>query len=73
VKSPMYATGVGLVINGLQEAEHMVKKNKHQLDEVKGKETQTPVGDDERPKSRNWLDFIKKSLVDDGGDQNLNG
>ncbi len=72
VKSPMYATGVGLVINGLQEAEYMAKKNKHKLDEVKGKETQTPVVDDERPKpTRNWLDFIKKSLVDDGGDSNL--
>lgn len=72
VKSPMYATGVGLVINGLQEAEYMAKKNKHKLDEVKGKETQTPVVDDERPKpTRNWLEFIKKSLVDDGGDSNL--
>lgn len=72
VKSPMYATGVGLVINGLQDAEYMSKKNKHQLDELKGKESETPVGGGERPKiTRNWLEFIKKSLVDDGGDSNL--
>jgi cell division protein FtsA len=74
VKSPMYATGVGLVINGLQEAEHMVKKNRHQLDEIKEKQPEPTVGGSEVPKpTRNWLDFIKKSLVDDGGDQNLNG
>jgi cell division protein FtsA len=74
VKSPMYATGVGLVINGLQEAEHMVKKNRHQLDEIKEKQPEPTVGGSGVPKpTRNWLDFIKKSLVDDGGDQNLNG
>jgi cell division protein FtsA len=74
VKSPMYATGVGLVINGLQEAEHMVKKNKHQLEEIKEKQPEPPVGGGETPKpTRNWLEFIKKSLVDDGGDSNLNG
>lgn len=72
VKSPMYATGVGLVINGLQEAEYMVKKNKHQLNEIKEKQPEPLVGGGETPKpSRNWLDFIKKSLVDDGGDSNL--
>jgi cell division protein FtsA len=70
VKSPMYATGVGLVINGLQDAEYMAKKNKHQLEEVKPTGPEKPEGGDEKPR-RNWLDFIKKSLVDDGGDQNL--
>ncbi len=74
VKSPMYATGVGLVINGLQEAEHMVKKNKHQLEEIKEKQPEPTVGGSDGSKpTRNWLEFIKKSLVDDGGDQNLNG
>jgi cell division protein FtsA len=75
VKSPMYATGVGLVISGLKNAEYLAKKNKHALGEVKPGPT---GGDDVGTKapgffSGRWLEFIKKSLVDDGGDSNLNG
>jgi cell division protein FtsA len=76
VKSPMYATGVGLVISGLKDAEYMAKKNKHLLDEVKTKTVdEQPIADtkERTPFGGRWLDFIKKSLVDDGGDQNLNG
>jgi cell division protein FtsA len=75
VKSPMYATGVGLVISGLKDAEYLAKKNKHTLGEVKPEPTGGPDNGTERPGffGGRWLDFIKKSLVDDGGDQNLNG
>ena len=74
VKSPMYATGVGLVINGLQAAEYLAKKNQHKLEDVKStpkEDTSKPVKDP-RP-IRSWLDIIKKTLVDDGGDDSLNG
>jgi cell division protein FtsA len=73
VKSPMYATGVGLVISGLKDAEYLAKKNKHELAEVKTDTIPEPVaGSKERSLfGGRWLDFIKKSLVDDGGDQNL--
>ncbi|MFM7017075.1 MAG: cell division protein FtsA [Bacteroidota bacterium] len=74
VKSPMYATGVGLVIKGLQDAEYLAAKNKHKLDEIKTPEV--PVGE-EKPKSPflrgKWFDFFKDSLVDDGGDSTFNG
>jgi len=76
VKSPMYATGVGLVISGLKDAEYLAKKNKHLLDEVKAKPVDEQPTADSKERSLfggRWLDFIKKSLVDDGGDQNLNG
>jgi cell division protein FtsA len=75
VKSPMYATGVGLVISGLKNAEYLAKKNKHALGEVKPEPTGGTDGGTKGPGffSGRWLEFIKKSLVDDGGDSNLNG
>ena len=75
VKSPMYATGVGLVISGLKNAEYVAKKNKHALGEVKPEPTGGPDVGTKGPGffSGRWLEFIKKSLVDDGGDSNLNG
>jgi cell division protein FtsA len=75
VKSPMYATGVGLVISGLKDAEYLAKKNKHELGEVKPEPIGDPVGGSKAPSifGGRWLEFIKKSLVDDGGDSNLNG
>ena len=75
VKSPMYATGVGLVICGLKDAEDIEKRTQHQLANDKSIPTEdpTPQPPTRTPFGRNWLDFIKKSLVDDGGDSNLNG
>jgi cell division protein FtsA len=75
VKSPMYATGVGLVISGLKNAEYLAKKNKQTLGEVKPEPTGGTDGGTKGPGffSGRWLEFIKKSLVDDGGDSNLNG
>jgi cell division protein FtsA len=75
VKSPMYATGVGLVISGLKDAEYLAKKSKHELGEVKPEPTGGTDGGTKAPGffSGRWLEFIKKSLVDDGGDSNLNG
>jgi cell division protein FtsA len=75
VKSPMYATGVGLVISGLKDAEYLAKKNKHELGEVKPEPIGDSVGGSKAPSifGGRWLEFIKKSLVDDGGDSNLNG
>jgi len=71
VKSPMYATGVGLVIKGLQDAEYNAARDKHQVD-VKpdsGKKTEP-----EKPLvSGSWFDIFKKSLVDDGSDTSFNG
>jgi cell division protein FtsA len=71
VKSPMYATGVGLVIKGLQDAEYNAARDKHQVD-VKpdsGKKTEP-----EKPLVRGgWFDIFKKSLVDDGSDTSFNG
>jgi cell division protein FtsA len=75
VKSPMYATGVGLVISGLKNAEYLEKKIKQTLGEVKPEPTGGTDGGTKGPGffSGRWLEFIKKSLVDDGGDSNLNG
>ncbi len=70
VKSPMYATGVGLVIKGLQDAEYSQSKNKHELDVqpvMEGAETKGPI------KKGPWYEMFYKSLTDDGGDQTFNG
>jgi cell division protein FtsA len=70
VKSPMYATGVGLVIKGLQDAEYSQSKNKHELDvqpEMEGSEPKGPI------KKGPWYEMFYKSLTDDGGDQTFNG
>jgi len=71
----MYATGVGLVISGLKDAEEIAKRDQHKLpaDKSTQPDEPTPQPPARTPFGRNWLDFIKKSLVDDGGDSNLNG
>ncbi len=70
VKSPMYATGVGLVIKGLQETEYSESKVKFELDlqpDTGGSGTKVPI------KKGPWYEMFYKSLTDDGGDQPLNG
>ena len=70
VKSPMYATGVGLVIKGLQDAEYEASKGKIILDESKGQTGEPAKG---TVRGRGFFDFLKKSLVDEGDDASLNG
>lgn len=70
VKSPMYATGVGLVIKGLQETEYSESKVKFELDlqpDTRGSGAKVPI------KKGPWYEMFYKSLTDDGGDQPLNG
>jgi len=70
VKSPMYATGVGLVIKGLQETEHSESKVKLELGlqpDAGGSGPKGPI------KKGPWYEMFYKSLTDDGGDQPLNG
>jgi len=70
VKSPMYATGVGLVIKGLQETEHSESKVISELGlqpDAGGSGPKGPI------KKGPWYEMFYKSLTDDGGDQPLNG
>jgi len=69
VKSPMYATGVGLVIKGLQETEHSESKviELGLQPDAGGSGPKGPI------KKGPWYEMFYKSLTDDGGDQPLNG
>src|SRR5688572_23537459 len=64
VKSPMYATGVGLVLRGMSAFE----KNKSTV-----KSTETPVNDE--PRKGSWFKFFmdkgKELLSDEGDDSKL--
>jgi cell division protein FtsA len=63
VKSPMYATGVGLVIKGLNDLEKQLRRSKYN--------TSTPPHAEPTRKKGPWFDFFRKGLGDSGDDQQL--
>ena len=63
VKSPMYATGVGLVIKGLNDLEKQQRRSRYS--------TTTPPHAEPTRKKGPWFDFFRKGLGDSGDDQQL--
>lgn len=70
--SPMYSTGIGLVIIGLQRAERDLIKNgdKEEKEEIPGKQKKDKEKDKDKDKerkpSKTFLDKIKKFFEEDG-------
>lgn len=66
VKSPMYATGVGLVIKGLQDVEREMRREKSTLKTAPKSETSEPT----RKKGR-WFDIFKNTISDEDDDPTM--
>jgi cell division protein FtsA len=66
VKSPMYATGVGLVIKGLQDVEREMRRAKNTLKPSEKTETSEPT----RKKGR-WFDIFKNTISDEDDDPTM--
>jgi cell division protein FtsA len=66
VKSPMYATGVGLVIKGLQDVEREMRREKNTLKPSTKTETSEPT----RKKGR-WFDIFKNTISDEDDDPTM--
>ena len=64
VKSPMYATGVGLVIKGLKDVEREMRRGK--VHQVLAPEMSEPI----RKKGR-WFDIFKNTISDEDDDPKM--
>lgn len=69
VKSPMYATGVGLVIKGLQELEHQ-RLNATSAPSATGK-TETAGSEEKTPRLPWWKSIFNSEILGDDKDDKL--
>jgi cell division protein FtsA len=66
VKSPMYATGVGLVIKGLNDLERQQRRSRYSTTSAT-----PPVHAEGTRKKGAWFDFFRKGLGDTGDDTQI--
>jgi cell division protein FtsA len=66
VKSPMYATGVGLVINGLNDLERQQRRSRYSTTNATPQQHAEPTR-----KKGAWFDFFRKGLGDSGDDSQI--